>query len=169
MKVYSRPEVLEDHIAPAAIGAMPGEGNTFGQNNFPGGGDPFPPNVILTPVVGGGIPSPMEPSLPQRPLLTQIPDFHIRTVTFGPGGSLISGGPELDFRDPVFRDLLGGVETESTLVDDRISFLTDELSISTAVIGAIQSVVGEDRSDELVGLSSDEYEHTSGSAFLTSL
>lgn len=175
MKVYSRPEVLEDHIAPAFLSLI-GIPNNDSSINLPTNGSTGVPlnNIIevVTPsTVGGDLSfvTPIGGPEPEAPSsIVDFSDFNIRTVRIGADGSLI-GEPTIDFRDVLFQALLGNASVDSTLTDATLSLLADELSVSNDVIEAIESAVAEDRSAALVGLSSEEFERTSGSAFLTSL
>jgi hypothetical protein len=168
MKVYSQPEALEDHIAPAAISIPAMETPTLAMNgSFEGIGNN--PNIAAIPfleITSGLGPS---PALPAEPVVLSdfLSEFNIRTIRVGAGDSLIDD--PLDFEQAVFRTLLGSTTVESTLTNATISLLVDELSISNDVIEAIAPAVGPDRSSELLGLSSEEFSRTSGSAFLTSL
>jgi hypothetical protein len=170
MKVYSRPEVLEDHIAPALIMATPDVGIFLGDNiqngEFQGNNGP-----IITPITGD--PIVFEVFVPKPdPISTPVDfsAFKIRTVKIGSDGSLFSGSqPEIDLQSALFQTLLGKVSFSSPVTQSTISLLADELSSNHSVIEAIDSAVGEDRSAALVGLSSEEFERSGGAAFLTSL
>lgn len=176
MKVYSRPEALEDHIAPAAfaITPIPGDGSNVGipsnipftsidniLNNPTGIPGSFPGELSL---VTAFEPSPA-PELPSQTI--DFSEFRIRTVRVGIDALL--GEPVIEPQDAALQSLLGTTTVDSVLTDPATSLLADELSVSNDVIEAISSAVGEDRSTALVGLSSDEFERAGGSAFLTSL
>jgi hypothetical protein len=159
MKVYSQPEVLEAHIAPASL-IMD---STTIQNAVNIGIDTDPNPINFDAMV-------LSPSQSQpEPLLIGGPEFNIRTVNLAADGSLIDGGRFLTLQDVLFQALLENSTISSTLAESTVSLLAEELSISIGVMDAIESAVGEAPSADLVGLSSNEFARYSGGAFLTSL
>jgi hypothetical protein len=176
MKVYSRPEVLEDHIAPALV--IPGSdiGVFVGNNNagieIQGNNTAINPALIITPAifesrfVGGDL-APQPESLSSA---SDFSEFKIRTVTIGTDSSLFSGKrPEIDFQKVLFQALIGNTSFSSSLTEATASILANELGSTDSIIDAIDSAVGGDRSTELVGLSSEEFERIGGAAFLTKI
>jgi hypothetical protein len=159
MKVYSPPEVLEAHIAPASL-IMDG---TMIQNAVNIGID-----TDRDPINFDAMDFSPSQSQPE-PLLIGGPEFNIRTVDLAADGSLIDGGRFLTLQDVLFQALLENSTISSTLTESTISLLAEELSISVDVMDAIESAVGDAQSADLVGLTSDEFARYSGSAFLTSL
>ncbi|HET6408479.1 MAG TPA: hypothetical protein VFG14_11405 [Chthoniobacteraceae bacterium] len=153
MKVYSQPEVLEDHIAPAALitnsftdaGLAPGS-----EANASSFADSFDPAAPTEPVTIGG-------------------DFDIQTVAIGTNGSPISNPELIDFNATVLQSLIGNVEIGTESSDVTFTRLADVLGVQNDILEPIESAVGEDRSIALVGLSSKEFERSGGAAFLTSL
>lgn len=163
MKVYSRPEVLEDHIAPAFVGVV-----TPPMNLPPAVVNPSISNIDISVITLGEaslhLPEPIAPTLADH-----FPEFHIRTVAIQLNGSLVNS-PAIDFNDTLFQSLAINTQIEGALPTTTTgSLLAEDLRVSDSLIGAIESVVGADRSAELVGLSSDQFERLPGSAFLTSL
>jgi hypothetical protein len=179
MKVYAQPEVLEENIAPAAITIMPdgtitvsSEPPTVGSNLPINGGNIVSDGNNVIQVVPSSSLSLFDPIVtsPAEPLVLSdhLSDFNIHTIRVGVNDSLF-GEPTINLQNVVFQVLVESSPFESTLAEVTASGLAGELSASNDVIAAIDSAVGKDRSAELVGLSSDEFSRTSGSAFLTSL
>lgn len=180
MKVYSRPEVLEDHIAPAALTiisilgdgsntTVPSSNGQFNSvdnilNNTGAVPGSFHGDILAVTSLGLGA-TPGSPELPSQTI--DFSEFRIRTVRVGIDSLL--GEAVIEPQDAALQSLIGTTAVDSVLTDPGASLLAEELSVSNDVIEAISSAVGEDRSTVLVGLSSDEFERAGGSAFLTSL
>jgi hypothetical protein len=171
MKVYSQPEVLEDHIAPASLILASGLSGFFGNNDpniVQNINDPLNPTFEIRVIA-------LEPATPAsspQPLFTAplFSEFKIRTVPVSSFASLFSGErPEMNTQSVLLDSLIGEVDFSSSLTDSTVSLLSDVLSSDASVIDPVESVVGSDRAAALVGLSSEEFERSGGSAFLTSL
>jgi hypothetical protein len=176
MKVYSRPEVLEDHIAPAFVISASDIGvladNSPSNIEIQGSnGTIDTPNLVITPAIfiSSFVLNDIAPEPEPLPSLSGVSEFNIRTVKIGSDGSLFSGKqPEIDFQT-VLLPLIGNTSISGSLTEATVSLFADEFSSNDSVIDAIDSAVGKDRSAALVGLSSEEFERSGGAAFLTSL
>lgn len=176
MKAYSGPEVLEDHIAPAsislagltsndpAIEVAAAEVAAFPASNDIGN-PTIPVNVVGDPSLVTVLAPTLEPDAPFQ--LVDASDFNVRTV--GAPNDALNGISTFAFREALFQSLRVNTTLDEIFSDSTLSTLADELSISIGVVDAIESAVGLSRPAALVGLSSDEFERSPGSAFLTSL
>lgn len=164
MKVFCRPEVLEDHIAPASlpltgvsgIGFVPGDSTLIPvSNNI--GNPAIPVNVVGDPSLA----TVLEPTLQ--------PDAPFQSVAVSDADGSLLGISTFRFQDALFQSPLVNTTFGDIFSESARLFLADELSISIGVIGAIESAIGLQRSAGLAGLTSDEFERAPGSAFLTPL
>jgi hypothetical protein len=157
MKVYSRPEVLEAHIAPAALitdNAANADNGSL-SNEAPPDSSEF---------------STIDPEPEPEPLVISNPEFRIRTITFDADGSLQLGGIEsVGTVDGLFLTLLGESRIGTSIAAPSNVSLLDDLDSGDSVIDAIQSVIANHPTMAFAGLSSEEFERSGGSAFLTSL
>src|SRR4030095_10681873 len=157
MKVYSRPEVLEAHIAPASLitDSAANTDNTSLSNEAPPDSSEF---------------STINPEPEPEPLVISNPEFRIRTVTFDADGSLELGGIEsVGTVGRLFLTLLGESRIGTSIAAPSNVSLLDDLDSADSVIDAIQSVIADHPTLALAGLLWKEFERSGGSAFLRSL